>query len=445
MKYNLKEYLKIILSVVFILAVFNVGVFVGTKIDTRTEAQKAIDIQNGITEIDNKVPTVATGGADFAPFWKAWATINDKYIDGVSGTTVASGTKPISDQTKVWGAISGMVKSLGDPYTVFMPPEEATQFQTDISGSFEGVGMELGLKNDILTVVAPMEGSPAKNAGMRSGDKIVKINGVLSNGITVEQAVKKIRGARGTSVTLSVIHEGGEKVVDISITRATISIPVLELGDRTLHGTSTIASAGENKNGLRADGIFVIRLFNFTAPTPEAFKGALQKFAESSSDKLLLDLRGNPGGYLEAAVDMASWFLPTDKIVVTEIVNKAGEKKVHRSLGYNIFTDKLKFVILVDQGSASAAEILAGALKQNGVAKLVGEKTFGKGSVQELVPITNDTFIKVTIAKWLTPDGTSISEHGLIPDVIVPIKESDILAGKDPQLDRAVKLLLTGK
>ncbi|MBI5140164.1 MAG: S41 family peptidase [Candidatus Vogelbacteria bacterium] len=437
MNFRLRKFVAFCAVTLSVVAIFGAGVYTGMRVDTRADIEKVVEIQN-------KTPDVVTS-ADFAPFWKTWNIINEKYIDGVSGTIAASSTKPVSDQERVWGAISGMVKSLGDPYTVFMPPEEASQFQTDISGSFEGIGMEIGLKDEALIVVAPLEGSPAKRAGIRSGDKILKINGVLSSGLSVEQAVKKIRGPMGTTVALSIVHEGGEKVVEVTIVRETINIPVLELGDRKPNATSTIASASEKKNGLRSDGIFVIRLFNFTAPTPGAFRDALQKFVESGSDKLLLDIRGNPGGYLEAAVDMASWFLPTDKVVVTEIVNKSGAKKVHRSLGYNIFSNKLKFVILVDQGSASAAEILAGALQQNGVANLVGEKTFGKGSVQELIPITDDTFVKVTIAKWLTPDGTSISEHGLTPDFTVAIKEEDIKAGRDPQTDRAVKLLLTGK
>lgn len=438
MNYVLKKIWLTVLSLGLISIIFGAGVFVGTKIDVRSELDKVV-------EIGNKTSPTPVADADFAPFWKTWNIINEKYIDGVSGTTVASGTKAISNQDRVWGSISGMVKSLGDPYTVFMPPEEASQFQTDINGSFEGVGMEIGLKNDTLVVVAPLEGSPAQKAGIRSGDKILKINDVLSNGLTVEQAVKKIRGPKGTKVSLSIVHPGGEKVVEITIERDTINLPVLELGDRKINATSTVASIGENKNGLRPDGIFVIRLFNFTAPTPEAFRNALKKFAESGSDKLLLDLRGNPGGYLEAAVDMASWFLPSGKVVVKEVTSRSGAEKIHRSLGYDIFTDKLKFAILVDKGSASAAEILAGALQQNGVAKLVGEKTFGKGSVQELIPVTDDTFVKVTIAKWLTPDGTSISEHGLTPDFVVSIKEEDIKAGKDPQAERAAKFLLTGK
>ncbi|HRY62976.1 MAG TPA: S41 family peptidase, partial [Candidatus Paceibacterota bacterium] len=201
-------------------------------------------------------------------------------------------------------------------------------------------------------------------------------------------------------------------------------------------------------NGLREDGVFVVRLFNFSAPSADLFRDALRKFIFSGSDKLVLDLRGNPGGYLEAAVDMASWFLPSGKVIVSEEfgTNSNQAPNIHRSKGYNIFDPKvLKMAILIDKGSASASEILAGALNEHGVAKLVGEKSFGKGSVQELIPVTGDTFLKITVAKWMTPNGHSISDFGLTPDIIVPITKEDIAAGKDPQLERAAKLLISGK
>jgi carboxyl-terminal processing protease len=212
----------------------------------------------------------------------------------------------------------------------------------------------------------------------------------------------------------------------LKIVRDTINIPTLD-------------------TELRPDGVFVIRLYSFTANSADLFRDAIKKFTESNTDKLLLDLRGNPGGYLDAAVSMASWFLPTGKVVVTEDYGPGKDPTIHRSLGYNIFSDQLKFVILIDGGSASASEILAGALHDQGKAKLVGAQSFGKGSVQEVVKVTPDTLLKVTVAHWLTPNGTSISLKGLTPDYKVDFTAKDAEAKKDPQLNKAVDLLLNWK
>lgn len=375
-------------------------------------------------------------GVDFSPLWKSWRLIDEKFVNGKATTT-----QVVDSEEKVLGAVAGLVDSLGDPYSVFFPPEEAEEFQENISGSFSGVGMEVGIRSGQLTVIAPLEGTPAKRAGIRPGDKIVAIDGKSTLDLTVDKAVKLIRGEVGTKVTLTIERDGFDEVIEVPVVREVIEIPVLELGDK---------KPGEIKgnaqgDGLRDDGVFVIRLYSFSANSPDLFRQALRKFVLSGSDKLLLDLRGNPGGYLETAVDIASWFLPEGKVVVTEVAGKSGEEKTHRSKGYDIFNDKLKFVILVDKGSASASEILAGALSEHGKAKLVGEKTFGKGSVQELIPVTENTFIKLTIAKWLTPKGVSISDGGLTPNIEVKINKEDIEQNKDPQFDRAIDLLVKGQ
>jgi carboxyl-terminal processing protease len=191
--------------------------------------------------------------------------------------------------------------------------------------------------------------------------------------------------------------------------------------------------------------VFIIRLYSFSANSPDLFREALRKFMLSGKNELVLDLRGNPGGFLEAAVDMASWFLPQGKIVVREDFGEGKEGQAYRSKGYDIFSDKLQMAVLVDEGSASASEILAAALRDHGVAKLVGAKTFGKGSVQELVRLTPETSLKITVARWLTPNGISISEAGLLPDVAADRTVEDFKAGKDPQLERALQLVRTGK
>ncbi|HRZ30540.1 MAG TPA: S41 family peptidase [Candidatus Paceibacterota bacterium] len=362
---------------------------------------------------------------DFSPFWQAWNILDEKYVadNGNSSTT-----KETTDQERVWGAIAGLTNSLDDPYTIFLPPEEKKKFEEEISGNFSGVGMEIGIKDDVLTVVAPLPNSPAKRAGVQAGDKILKIDDKLSSNLSTDEAVNLIRGPEGTVVRLT-LFRGAETSVEktepfeVSITRDVIIIPTIDTKETP-------------------EGVYVIRLYNFSAVSPNLFRDALRGFVESKKDKLVIDLRGNPGGFLDAAVDMASWFLPVGKPVVVEKHGGETEDRVYRSRGYDIFTDNLKMVILIDRGSASASEILAGALSEYGKAILVGEKTFGKGSVQELIPLEGGSSLKVTIAKWYTPKDHSISLNGLQPDVAVAITEEDFKAGRDPQLDKAIEILL---
>ncbi len=295
-------------------------------------------------------------------------------------------------------------------------------FQEDISGNFEGVGMEIGIKDGKLTVVTPIKGSPAEKAGVKAGDIILKIGEKTTQDLSVDEAVKSIRGPANTSVVITFLPSGASKTIEKTLIRQIINIPTIE--------TST-----------KPGGIFVIRLYSFSAQSANSFREALREFVLSGNHKLILDLRGNPGGYLDAAWDMASWFLPAGKTVIIEDFGKNADQKVYKSKGYNIFTNKLKMIILADGGSASASEILAGALQEHGVAKLVGTETFGKGSVQELVGITDKTSLKVTIARWLTPKGHNLSHAGLKPDYEVKFTEKDIASKNDPQMDKAVELL----
>jgi carboxyl-terminal processing protease len=365
-----------------------------------------------VSGVYNTENASTTENVDFQPFWDAWNTINERY----------EGTDPVDAQTKVWGAIQGLADSLGDPYTVFLPPEDNEAFGELIGGSFGGVGMEIGKEDDVLVVMAPLKGTPAERAGVRAGDMIVEIGTTTTNGLSVDEAVDLIRGEPGTSISITFFREGETEPRELTIVREKIIVPTLD-------------------TELRADGIFVISLYNFDAHATADFRKAIKEFSETRSDKLIIDVRGNPGGYLDAAVSIASYFLPEGEVIVRESVDGA-EETVYRSKGYARASKPLKMVVLVDGGSASASEILAGALQENNIAKLVGSQTFGKGSVQELIPITGDTSLKLTIAQWLTPGGTSISKEGLTPDIVVERTAEDFEADKDPQLDAAVADIL---
>ncbi|MDO8564498.1 MAG: S41 family peptidase [bacterium] len=414
---------NIILSVLLIAGVFYIGFRMGENHVPESEKISTLSGKDAPLQV---VETV-----DFSPFWTVWNVLDERFVSAT--------TTQISEQDKVWGAIEGLASSFKDPYTVFLPPEEARMFESEISGNFEGVGMEIGIKDAVLTVVAPLKGTPAERAGIRPGDKILKINDEVSTNMKVEEAVKIIRGKRGTEVRLTIYREGKREPFEVKVVRDVIDIPTI---DTEVHsGTAQAGSEPEEAGGLRPDGIFVIKLYNFSATAPRLFRDALRTFVESGSHKLIIDLRGNPGGFLEASVDIASWFLPAGKVVVTEDYGKGKQERIHRSRGYDVFNKNLKLIVLVNNGSASASEILAGALQAHKKATIVGSTTYGKGSVQELVKITPDTSLKVTVARWLTPDGTSISEGGLKPDVEVKMTAEDAEKKRDPQMDRAIELL----
>lgn len=378
----------------------------------------------GGTRMLSNVPLLGDGldatpdtSADLANFWKAWNALNDRFVQ-----TRATSTPP-SAESKIWGAIQGLAASYGDPYTVFMPPTEAKKFQDDIRGDFQGVGMEIGVKEGVLTVIAPLKGTPAERAGLRPGDMIISIDKTSTDGMSTDEAVKLIRGEKGTTVTFIILRDG--ESVEIPVVRDTITVPTIE-------------------SKLDESGVYVISFYSFTANSSQLFSKAIAEFRKSGSTKLVIDLRSNPGGYLESSVSIASHFLPKGAAVVTEDYKGKQENVVHRSRGIGGLPEGTKVVVLIDQGSASASEILAGALQDADVATLIGTRSFGKGSVQELVDI-NGGALKVTIARWLTPAGRSISDGGLTPDIEVVYTKEDREAKKDPQKARAIQFLTTGK
>lgn len=357
----------------------------------------------------------AASDANLNEFWRVWNVLEDKFVTSTS-------TDLLTTEEKLQGAIGGLVGSYEDPYTVYLPPEDAEYFEENISGNFSGVGMEVGMRQGLITVIAPLPDSPAERAGVLAGDVVAKIDDQPTDKMTIDDAVKLIRGEQGTEVKLSVYREGEFEFRDITIVRDVITIP-------------TLSTATEN-------GTFIITLHNFNALSENMMAGALKDYEASGYDKLVLDLRGNPGGFLNSAVAIASYFLPPGKVVVREYFGDDIEEQVYRTEDNQVGQfDANHFVVLIDGGSASASEIVAGALSEHGVATTIGENTFGKGSVQELVSLPSGASVKVTVARWLTPDGVSFSEGGLEPNVLITRTPQQVMDDEDPQMAAALEWL----
>jgi len=389
--------LRIFGTLIFGVIVFLAGIYVG--FENRPSVQK-------ITGLFNK-ESVVTADTDFAPFWKAWQAANEKF----------PGADKVANADRMYGAIKGMLASFNDPYTTFFTPKENEDFENEINGAFSGVGIELGEKDDVLTVIAPIKDTPAYKAGILSGDKIVKIDERITSDLSIDDAIDLIRGEDGTAITLTIVREGLTEPKVYTMNRGTITIPTVDTQTK--------------------DGVFIISLYNFSAQSVGQFKTAFNEYLASGNKNLILDLRGNPGGYLDAAVMMGSMFIPEGEVIVKEIGKTENDVTVHKSTGPVVFPKGNKLVVLVDKGSASASEILAGALSEHGVGTLVGTQTYGKGSVQEVIPITSETSMKVTVAKWYTPHGISISDHGLTPNTVIAFDAKD---KTDNQLQGALNL-----
>lgn len=397
-------------ALVAVLAFF-IGLSMGTS-------GSAASITSHVPFVGDGLDATADSSVDLTDFWKAWNALSANYV-----ITHASSTLP-STKDRIYGAIKGLADSYGDPYTVFFPPKEAKAFSDNISGSFAGVGMEIDVKNSILTVIAPLKGTPAEAAGIKAGDQIAAIDGKSTDGLSIDQAVSQIRGVIGTTVDFTIVRGG--KPIDIKVVRDTIQVP-------------------ETKDSLDATtGVYTIALYEFTSNSATLFTQAFERFKASGSKKLIIDLRGNPGGYLDTAVDIASHFLPKGATIVTEDFGSNAEKQVHTSLGYNDLPAGTKVVVLIDGGSASASEILAGALQDSQTATLIGTKSFGKGSVQTLIDLDGGS-LKITVARWITPAGHWIMGNGIAPDITVPFTAADAAAKRDPQTARAVDFLTNGK
>lgn len=398
-----KKYISIIVAIIVLAMVFFGGFAIGEKSAPQPTVHDRIFFNKEL----GKPETI-----DFSLFWQALRQLEENYVE----------SDKIDYQELLYGAISGMTDSLGDDYTIFLKPERTDSFVKRVSGndSFEGVGMEIAIKGKILTVVAPLEGTPAYRAGIKAGDKILKIDGRPTDDLLLEEAVSLIRGERGTQVTLVVNRVSLDAPKEITITRDVIDVPVMRWE-------------------MFENGIAYIKIYQFTSNLPSKFEDAVSDILKNNAEKIILDLRNNPGGYLEVATEIASWFVPKGEVVLKEEF-KDGRINEYKSKGYK-HLQNFSVVVLVNKGSASASEILAGALRDTKGVKLVGEQTFGKGSVQTLERFNDGSSLKITVAKWLTPSGISIADEGLKPDIEIELSQEDFDNDRDPQLKKAIEIL----
>jgi len=401
----LKKFLSYYFVILIILIVFIAGILIGSN------SNAPINNDNFVSgNVYNKGvrPGFLSKDMDFNLFWETWDTIKANYVH-----------QPVSETELLYGAMAGSVASLGDPHSIFFDPETTEKFTEELKGKFDGIGTEIGIKNNTLTIIAPLPGTPAEKAGLRAGDKVLSIDAEDTAGMSLDYAVSKIRGQKGTDVVLLISRQGWDVPQEIKLTRDTIKIQSVKW---------------EMLDGNIAH--IEVRFFN--EDTSSAFNKAVMDVISKNPKGIILDLRSNPGGYLDTAINVASEWVDNDIVVYEK--SATGELTGHTATG----KARLKgfpTIVLINQGSASGSEIVAGALKDYKLATLIGEKTFGKGSVQTVFPLKNGSSIKLTIALWLTPNENSIDGQGIEPDIEVKLTDEDYNQDKDPQLDRAILFL----
>ncbi|MCR4322675.1 MAG: S41 family peptidase [Candidatus Azambacteria bacterium] len=349
-------------------------------------------------------------GVDFSLLWNTWKTVQEKY----------KGSGKLDQQKMVEGAAEGMLKSLGDPYTVLFKQEESKKFAEDIAGAFGGIGAELGYRNGIV-IIAPLSGMAAERVGIKAGDKIVKVDDESTIDMTVEEAVTRIRGEKGAEVKLLIERAGTDTLLEFRIVRETIKVPTIQWSKKT-------------------NDIAYIKIHNFFGAVENDFVNAVKEAQAGEATKLIIDLRDNPGGLLDASINIAAQFVPKGKIIVSADFGEGKNKNEFISPGGGI-AENMAVVVLINGGSASASEILAGALKDSKGATLIGEKSFGKGTIQEVIRLPGGTTMKITTAQWLRPSGKAFEEHGIDADIVLERTDEDRQSGRDPQLDRALNVL----
>jgi carboxyl-terminal processing protease len=354
----------------------------------------------------------------FRVFWETWRIVERDFYDKTQ----------VDHQKLIYGAIKGMVDAVGDPYTVYQTPSQREVSDTDLRGSFDGIGIQVDMKDNRLTVVAPIEGSPAEAAGFRPGDVVVEVDGKSLAGKTLNDTVGLIRGQRGTSVTLTILRPGTADPFQISVVRAEIKLKSV-------------------RARMMDDGIGYLRISSFSATTGTEMAASVKELMTQQPRGLVIDLRNNPGGYLQTSVDAVAQLMDPGSVVLYQQSGN-GDRKTYRTEGGGTAT-QVPVVVLINKGSASASEIMAGALRDSGRAILVGEKSFGKGTVQNVHELSDKSGLRVTTAQWLTPSEAPIQGVGLTPDQVVEMPatatiSSEATREEDPQLDAAVRHLLGG-
>ncbi|MFH1610756.1 MAG: S41 family peptidase [Patescibacteria group bacterium] len=401
------------LIIIAIVIVFSFGRSVGRREGNVTVVTETTNEEYGkVVDKGKELPDFFKKDVNFSIYWRVWNKIQSEFID-----------RPVPEPKLFYGSLIGLATSLGDPYTVFLEPKISQEFQEELKGRFEGIGCEIGIRDSRLIAVSPLPESPAEQAGLKPGDRIFFIDDYDTTGISIEEAVNRIRGEKGTKVVLTVLRNGEAEYRKIGITRDTIKI---------ISASWTMKEKDDKK-------IVVIELTHFNQDTNARLIKAINEIILANPDGLVLDLRGNPGGYINQAVDVASHWVNNGEVVVSE---DYGEDDVNRHLanGSSELKD-FQTVVLINRGSASASEIVAGALQDYDLAKIIGSQSFGKGSVQALEEFEDGSSLKLTVARWLTPDNHQIDGQGVTPDEEVELTEEDWNEGRDPQLERALEIL----
>jgi len=362
------------------------------------------------------LPAHLTEDVEFKQFWDVWEKVRRDYVH-----------QPVSEVGLFYGAIKGIVAALDDPYSVYFDPEESEEFARELNGTFEGIGAEIGFRDSRMIIVAPLPETPAARAGLRAGDHIVEIQGEDTVGMALDTAVGKIRGPKGTEVVLTIYRIGWDEPREIGIVRDQITVA-------SVTATRVDAVGDEDEGGP----IAIIRMSQFNEDTVRNFDAETRAALLSGARGIILDLRNNPGGFLEAAVEVAGAWIDRDTVVIERTT---GGGEVPFTPRRRATLAETPTVVLVNGGSASASEIVAGALQDAGLATIVGETTFGKGSVQNYEELPDGSSLKLTIAEWLTPKRRSIDRQGITPDEIVAFAEEDAASGTDPQRDAALRIL----
>lgn len=349
---------------------------------------------------------------DLAVLWAVWKTLQRTYI----------APEELEPQKLLLGAAEGLVRSVGDPYTVFMTPKQSTDFHQALEGKLQGIGAELAFRDGLVVIVAPLKGSPAQRAGLLPEDIIAEIDGEPTDGWSLDRVVQRVRGPKGTTVKIAVAREGEADLLHFVIVRAEITIPSVE---------SKVVTATGAKIG-------VIALNQFGDESIAEVRQALDGFQKEKLRGIVLDLRFNGGGYLEGATDLTSFFLKQGKVVIVE--RRGGNNESHYVSGRPLYPE-IPLVVLINAGSASASEIVAGALQDSKRATIIGQKSFGKGTVQEVIELPGGSSLRVTVARWVTPNGRDIGKEGIMPDIVVERTPEQMKAEVDPQLERALQVL----